>query len=90
MSVAAIHTHGMPIWIHKSSVRLELSWSHLRISAGVSGHCCHLGSSYRNRTKGLVPELSLIFCAIGLNDVQLSRLSTEVISAPRITKAYFR
>ena len=22
MSVAAIHTHGMPIWIHKSSVRL--------------------------------------------------------------------
>ena len=55
-----------------------------------SGRCCRLGSSYRNRPEGLVPELSLIFCAIGLSDVQLSRLSTEVISAPRITKAYFR
>ena len=90
MSVAVIHTHGMPIWIHKSSVWLELSWSHLRIGDGVFGHCCHLGSSYRNRTKGLVPELSLIFCAIGLNDVQLSLLSAEVISATRISKACFR
>ena len=27
MSVAAIHTHGMPIWIHKPSVRLLLGGS---------------------------------------------------------------
>ena len=27
MSVAVIHTHGMPIWIHKSSVRLLLGGS---------------------------------------------------------------
>ena len=56
---------------------------------GVSGSCCHLVSSCRNRSEVLVPDLSLSFCAIGLNDVQLSLLSNEVISVPQITKACF-
>ena len=55
----------------------------------VSGRFCRLAISCRKRSEGLFPDLSLIFCAIGLNDVQLSLLSTEVISAPRITKACF-
>ena len=47
------------------------SQSVLRISAGVSGRCCHLASYFGNRVEGLVPELSLEFCATGLKGVQL-------------------
>ena len=42
----------------------------LLANVGVSGRCFHLAFSYRNRSKGLSPELSLIFCAIGLTGVQ--------------------
>ena len=41
------------------------------ISAGVSGRSCHLALSCRNRFEGLVHELSLEFCATGLNHGQL-------------------
>ena len=61
----------------------------LPISAGISGRCCHLAIGRGKRSEGLVPELSLVFCATGLNDVQLSPLSAQVISAPRITKSCF-
>ena len=40
--------------------------------AGASGRCYRLASSYGNRFAGLVPELSLIFCAIWMFGVQLS------------------
>ena len=49
-------------------------------NAGPGGRCCHLAISCRNRSEGLVPELSLIFCATGFEVVQLSFQSTEVIS----------
>ena len=52
----------------------------LLINAGPGGRCCHLAISCRNRSEGLVPELSLIFCATGFDVVQLSFQSTEVIS----------
>ena len=53
----------------------------LRISAGVSGRCCHFAFSYSNRLEGHVPELSLGFCATGINGVQLPG------SCPRLNPA---
>ena len=44
------------------------------ISAGPGGRCCRLVNSFWNRSEGLVPELSLIFCATGQECVQLHRL----------------
>ncbi len=52
----------------------------LLISAGPGGRCCRLVPNYGNRSEGLIPELSLIFCATGFDVVQLSFQSTEVIS----------
>ncbi len=52
----------------------------LLISAGPGGRCCRLVPNYGNKSEGLVPELSLGFCATGINGVRLSFQSTEVIS----------
>ena len=41
------------------------------ISAGVSGRCCHCVTRLCYESEGLVLELSLIFCATGINGVQL-------------------
>ena len=49
---------------------LELVWI-LPINTGLSGRCCHLATSYGNRSEGLVPELSLEFCASGLDGGQV-------------------
>ena len=43
------------------------------ISAGRGGRCCRLAISSGNRSEGLVPELSLGFCATGLDGVPVSR-----------------
>ena len=48
-------------------VRNITTWrrSLLLTNDGISGRCCHLALSCRNRSEGLVPELSLEFCATG-------------------------
>ena len=51
--------------------RMGRSWRAGQAAIKNRGRCCHLGSSYRNRPDGLVPELSLGFCASGINCVQL-------------------
>ena len=65
----------------------------LLISTGPGGFCCRLATSYWNKSEWIVPELSLEFCAIRLDDVHMSLLSTEVNSAPvihrRITNTSF-
>lgn len=35
------------------------------------GRCCHLAPSCRNRSAGLVPDISLEFCATEFDGVQL-------------------
>ena len=40
-------------------------------NAGPGGCCCHLVLSCWNGPEGLVPELSLGFCATGLDGVQV-------------------
>lgn len=47
------------------------SYSELAISRAIPGCCCCLALSCRNSSEGLVPELSLVFCASGLNCGQL-------------------
>ena len=39
----------------------------------ITGRCCRLAISSGNRSEGLVPELSLGFCATGLDGVPVSR-----------------
>ena len=42
-----------------------------RISAGVCGRCCQLAPHCWYRSEGLLPDLSLGFCAIEIDPVQL-------------------
>ncbi|EHA63565.1 hypothetical protein Syn8016DRAFT_0606 [Synechococcus sp. WH 8016] len=51
------------------------------ISAGPGGRCCQFALSCSNRSKELVPELSLAFCATGLNYEQLLRHLRAIRSA---------
>lgn len=53
----------------------------LLIRAGLGGRCCLFSLSCKNRSEGLVPELSLGFCAIGLNYEQLPRHLRAIRSA---------
>ena len=57
MSVAAIHTHGMPIWIHKSSVRLLLGGSVASFFAAAAS----VGVDPPDQPWGFWPLLSLGF-----------------------------
>ena len=49
--------------------RIQMPWN-LR---EITGRCCHLAISSGNRSESLLPELSLGFCATGLDGVPVSR-----------------
>ena len=49
--------------------RMQMPWN-LR---EITGRCCRLAISSGNRSEGLVSELSLGFCATGLDGVPVSR-----------------
>ena len=49
------------VLLEDPDARMQMPWN-LR---EITGRCCHLTPSCWNRSEGLVPELSLVFCAIG-------------------------
>jgi hypothetical protein len=57
------------------------TWLNVLISTGLFGRCCQFALSCSNRSKELVPELSLAFCATGLNYEQLPRHLRAIRSA---------
>ena len=55
------------VLLEDPDARMQMPWN-LR---EITGRCCHLTPSCWNRSEGLVPELSLVFCASGTDGVQL-------------------
>ena len=57
------------VLLEDPDARMQMPWN-LR---EITGRCCRLAISSGNRSEGLVPELSLGFCATGLDGVPVSR-----------------